>query len=876
MVFEFANDIKGKVNKAIQSFASDQTQSIQPKEVLEKNNIPSAQDQTKAMAEILRKREEKELIIPDQNNMSEEHIKQINDLQQQIDKLQDESINIVETQLKLRQRILGILNNDIPGSQEDIDKYTKRYNKLNDDLNNLEQRINEYRNTGNSLMQNQLNATIKFKIKSDHNFKVFDNSLNDYINVQYHVALTMVPAKEAQIIQSQNPSGNIEFENLDDLRRSMRKSGSVTIASTGDVLFNTSIPNESGDTSTNNMTSDNSGEEAQGKPIQPRNYYNIKSFNLKNVMSPAQDNPLVSTLISIKMKIVEPHGFKLHEDIKSLGEQLGYENVNLGRVMYRLDLWFSGYNPKTGEWKEEIEFDTRSDNVITRMTYYVVLATLEGKITAAGTEYDANLIPYGHFAYRPEDFVFDANSVFTGEDNTFGGFLDRLAEEANNHKSSRTNDMIVRKYKFIAPRFLREATFYSDRFASERHFILHNKQQGNVVHIGRDIDLLTLLQSALSDIERVQDVFLADNNNEGFTHPRVHFTVRVNTKYGNITKDNKINDYDSIEYEYIIEPYVTFKKGTVDTSTVSEYVSPQNQIKRIKEIIRYGMLTRIYNYIYTAENTEILDFDINLNTFYFEALSTPNDTNTRIGTTASESVSEITTARKEAAMPPTVALIGDDIDDSVIKRIFGSTLEENIKTHSGNAFHTLSGGFNETTYPDYVGSTTGDASPKRSKYTNLLDDYLKNDLLVLKDMTIRGDPLWLLSPYAANTVATLDTIALENETVENVRPQTGKVIFLKVKAPAQNDMMNPTRTLASSYPSIIGGFYEVYQVDSMFEGGRFTQKLHAVKMNHLNYADEFLKQPTTSTQDTPEPSVEVNNDISYDAVPFNVLGTGGF
>ena len=74
--------------------------------------------------------------------------------------------------------------------------------------------------------------------------------------------------------------------------------------------------------------------------------------------------------------------------------------------------------------------------------------------------------------------------------------------------------------------------------------------------------------------------------------------------------------------------------------------------------------------------------------------------------------------------------------------------------------------------------------------------------------------------------------------------------------------MNPDRETASTACSIVGGFYEVIQVKSVFEGGKFTQDLSASKMHHLNFVENSV-------------SISSNGQVSAElprngtGVPFN-------
>ena len=76
-----------------------------------------------------------------------------------------------------------------------------------------------------------------FKIEpiSDLAEFITDNVLNDYINLQYHLVLTMLPDRGLAELQRQIPQA-VDEANLDDILSLNRRIGAVTLASTGTPL----------------------------------------------------------------------------------------------------------------------------------------------------------------------------------------------------------------------------------------------------------------------------------------------------------------------------------------------------------------------------------------------------------------------------------------------------------------------------------------------------------------------------------------------------------------------------------------------------------------------------------------------------------------
>ena len=470
---------------------------------------------------------------------------------------------------------------------------------------------------------------------------ISENVLNDYINLQYHIVFSMMPDRELVNLQRQIPQA-IDKANTDDVLQLNRRIGAVTLASTGDVFFNdTTIENvnegrefaEIENAPLANLNSDLTLGAGVERDVSNRHYYNIKSLTLENVFSPSKNNPGLSQMILAKMSLIEPHGFRLVEDLRSIADRIGHKNINLGRIVYRLDIFFSGYNTESGEWIPRISLDPRRSARQDSLSYFVNITTMNAKVEAKGTNYELGLTPAGHPSFLPEEIVLEAQSIATGvkrEDGgpqTFGGFIDNLSIALEKSRKTRSNSQIKRTYKFFAPDILRQAKFYAQEFLDEKGLLSKLPDGERVLHIGKDLTLMDILQAALEDMPFVQDSFLADRSNDTFLVPKILWTIRYNTVYEN--KAPNLNDYENITLEYIIEPYVSYKKATIENKEQAiKVVDPEAQSNRVEAMVRLGMITRIYNYIHTSENTEVKDFDLDFKMLYYTALNTSQDTPT--------------------------------------------------------------------------------------------------------------------------------------------------------------------------------------------------------------------------------------------------------
>jgi len=713
------------------------------------------------------------------------------------------------------------------------------------------------------------NSALSVRAKNSDTLTIPDNVLLPYVSLQYHMIWSMVPTENLPKVQQNIPvgAGNNNAGTFDELIRAILAEGSVPFASTGDVFRFERAPEEF-DPSSNDprlITPDTSKIfSQQWTPAKGRHYYNIESVTLDNVMAPTAQNPYINAMVTGKMNIIEPHGFKWNEDARRVANDNGYNGVSLGRVVWRLDIFFSGYNQDTGEWSPFIELDTRVRKTKV-ITYYMNITTVDAKVTNMGTTYDMSIVPSGHSAYRPEEVIVDAGAIFTGSQSqaqTFGGFLERVSQVMNKAVSDRTNQQVVRKYEFKAPPELLAAEFFSGEFERKQGFLKNNPKGGSTVSTPRDANVISLLEDALKDLEMTWNQILKKDDPKHLK-PRIHWGIRFNVVYGSGVNPGT-NDFDGITNQYIIEPFVTYKQATINNrDEMTKVVDVNAQADRVEQMLRLGMINRIYNYINTSENNEVIEVDIALKNFYYHTMFTgdagKSGANQATGANSKmKKVSEDSLRidkegvgsidQGEAAVPSNL----ENSVQSSLRRLFGSSIDNPSATCSARIFKTpydtYGGGFGEMPKTDARGSVGSEDILTRNEYQANINQHIKNDMIKI-DVEVRGDPLWLLSPYGKDSG---NLLTIGNETTDTtstsalVQTQSARCFFLRMFAPHQDDYMNPDRNESSTACSILGGFYETIKVNSVFKGGKFTQTITAAKMNHLNYVENNISLATNS------------------------------
>jgi len=463
--------------------------------------------------------------------------------------------------------------------------------------------------------------------------------------------------------------------------------------------------------------------------------------------------------------------------------------------------------------------------------------------------------------------VVDAGAVFTGSQSdtqTFGGFLERVSQSMRKAVSDRTNQQVSRQYEFKAPPELLAAKFFSGEFASKKGFLKDDPEGGSIVTTPRDANVLTLVEDALKDLELTWNNILKKDDPKHLK-PRIHWGIRFNVIYGSEVNPGT-NDYSNITNQYIIEPCVTFKQATMNNrDEMAKVVEVNAQADRVEEMLRLGMVNRIYNYLNTSENNEVIEVDIALKNFYYHTMLTGTANSSSVGagqTTGAGGIDSdfkkkatITENQGTGSTDQGEDVVPSNLENSVqssLRRLFGSSIDNPAATCNARTFKTpfdtYGGGFGEMPQTDARGSIGGANQTDRAEYQANINQHIENDMIQI-EMQVRGDLMWMLSSYgkdSGNLLAIGSQVADLSSTSSLVQTQSARCMFLRMFAPEQDDYMNPDRDSASTACSILGGFYEVLGVQSVFEGGKFTQTLSASKMNHLNYIENNISLATNS------------------------------
>ena len=272
---------------------------------------------------------------------------------------------------------------------------------------------------------------------------------------------------------------------------------------------------------------------------------------------------------------------------------------------------------------------------------------------------------------------------------------------------------------------------------------------------------------------------------------------RVDVQIEFLDYDDSIGDYAK-KYIYRVVPYLAH--ASVFGSTTAK---PPGQQELQKQIVKE------YNYIYTGQNADIIDFDIKINNLFYTGINPTVEGNTQAeqnknntGTVAqgTKSATGNTTTDPKAQ----VANLGKS------------------KTKKDPALLKYQGG---------GGSGTSSVEQKVAEnFHNALVKNASADLIKV-DLKIIGDTFWLVESGLSNHfVEAAPAAQFMNDGTANYE---GNDVFIRInfRTPADVDVEGGLYKFSKATKrSPFSGIYRVFKCENEFSGGLFTQTLQCVRM----------------------------------------------
>ena len=548
--------------------------------------------------------------------------------------------------------------------------------------------------------------------------------------------------------------------------------------------------------------------------------------------------------IEMKFTVIEPYGMTL---INRLLDQANDPELNCSNyldMVYLLQIDFFA-SDDTGE----------IIGIVPGITKRIPIKITQMDINASvkGANYTISAVPYNHSAFEsmtvsvPANFEISAGTVQEffqsgGPDNK--SFADAL----NGWNSGLSNDNkvgIPDTYKFnIDPKIAQSSLLSGASSARDTAMAMVNDtvsiHQGNLGNATKDFNTSKTNMSinAGTSIDKVIDYAVRNSSYvqnqiaipDGID-PQAYLQQKAQNanqplNWYKITPQVTLGQFDPVRkvysrnITYNVNPYVIYN--------VKSDVAPQGKATNfVKE----------YNYIYTGQNDDVLNFDINFNTLYYTAQTayrsalnsiykTPDSPN-QTGQNQNSGAYQGSTQRPNSVMP------------MVMK---------------------------PAVYNAKARATGGSITAKTVAVADLEDSLMtlsQADMLNVQ-LTILGDPQFIKQDDVYYSV--LQSVGASDPRLTpngSLRTDYSEIyVSLLFKTPIDIDEDTGMMKFNDNYrTSVFSGLFKVLTVESSFKQGQFIQVLNLIRLPYQATFD-YVNQPQSS-------SIERNSDINGDpnAIP---------
>lgn len=406
-------------------------------------------------------------------------------------------------------------------------------------------------------------------------FSPVDNPLNQYANYTYHIRWFMTDESSAyNNISKTNPSG-------DSINKTVIAESGVTAG------------------------------------------FNITEFEFENTCGP-QQRTLNTAATSWTMVITEPYGISLIDKMRAAAKTQPV--INYMRAPYFIDIWFTGYD-ESGK--------ILSDKLFYQL-YRVNILDMDIDLTEGGSRYTItgifdNDIGFGNDVSIPQ-------ATLTIQAKTVGSFFTQLATQlTEQQKKSLQQDFANVVYKIRVPPELRNWTFRASDVANQDNrnddmSIEYTEGTMNIsINLGTSIE--NIVNRVISMCPEADPWVKGETNGGTASATAAELTSNGMASWLMVHSDIKIIGFNAYTRDYIREVtytlvrYRTARTGA-DAATLNSLESASVQREKINFLKNQNALKKLYQYIYTGQNTEVLKFDIHVENFWAITLPSWEGTNT--------------------------------------------------------------------------------------------------------------------------------------------------------------------------------------------------------------------------------------------------------
>ena len=319
----------------------------------------------------------------------------------------------------------------------------------------------------------------------------------------------------------------------------------------------------------------------------------------------------------------------------------------------------------------------------------------------------------------------------------------------------------------------------------------------------------------------------------------IYFYVHIDVEY----RDNyneALNRYP-MKITYNVIPYTIHVNRIPDMANKSGTVS-----KTFKE----NRISRRYNWVYTGQNRDIINFNLKLNTLYYQLQPI------RLGTN-----DPLPPGNQSKIRPPTgdPAGLNTKKDDDVRHRT-----EDEIAKSNGIDRVEIYANSEMANTPQAAGHPTRPTGvkPELAMAKNLHQALLSSVDTIEVELEIIGDPLFIVQGGIGNSRPqpwSKEQVSI-TKTGEINHMEGDVYVTLEFKSPDDIDPNTGLLVGVAERSVTFSGVYRVFEITSKFSGGSFTQFLKLKRIQRLELPRDNNPPPSPKAQSSSLYKIDENSD----------------
>ena len=532
----------------------------------------------------------------------------------------------------------------------------------------------------------------------------------------------------------------------------------------------------------------------------------------------------------IKFEVIEPYSINgFIEALHVAAVSAGYASYLQASFVLKMDFW--GY-PDQGDFPDPVK--------IPKATRYfpLGLTAIEVDISEQGTRYRCSAVPFNERSFgspntvdKPiqmygntvseilDSFIINMNkqvSIVEGQDGKssitnkcnqykikFPSWVDGkgwVGSIPNNIAGSKLAEILKDNilYKMVDPATTEKATAYRvpgapqpspSQQAKEPEAVKYTPNK-TVVQFPEGSNIHEIISSVVRDSEYSREILRDVKKSIDQYGMLNYFMVKIETENLDIYDEKSKNPFQI--FTYVVTPY------KVHYTKIPSYGQSQIDSKNLKKLS-----LRQYNYIYTGKNIDILNFKLNFNTLFFEAVP------------ASMGNKDVPSAKTGAA------------PDSGVNVTSGSISQENVKSQQVPTHPTKT----QVTPVQQTGGNSG--QPKTDAYSEMAKNMHSAIIdskasMITGEIEISGDPFYIATGGVGNYISTPDS---RGKTTDGEADHIYGQILITINFQNPIDI-DPNTGMMKFDPKLIpfSGVYSVQKAVTTFKNGEFKQKLEILRI----------------------------------------------